>query len=301
MLNLIGDNSKELYNLKISKLNKVELTKIKEGEKISIVSDSMFKTMFQNEKRKKYSCKFLSYFIDVSYEDLLKNLHLEKNELDKNKEKEKGLRCDYVAKIDDVKINIELNNNSDVSVMERNIEYANRLYESKRGKYEYNQVIQFNINNFSFEGNEKIIDIYRMQNEEGLRLHNKIIIVQIYLPNLRKKCYDLGVGKLNELEKYLLVLIEPNIEYSKMIGKGIEIMEDYVDDARYASSDEGLLRSYDKEQAYKDECYKEGREFGFNEGKIEIAKEMLKDKVEIATIAKYTGLTIEEIHEISKN
>ena len=48
----------------------------------------MLKAMFQNENRIKYSAKFLSYFIDVEYEDILNNICLAKNELDKNKTKE---------------------------------------------------------------------------------------------------------------------------------------------------------------------------------------------------------------------
>ena len=42
----------------------------------------MLKAMFQNENRIKYSAKFLSYFIDVKYEDILNNICLAKNELD---------------------------------------------------------------------------------------------------------------------------------------------------------------------------------------------------------------------------
>ena len=63
----------------------------------------MLKAMFQNENRLKYSAKFLSYFIDLDYEVILKNIYLAKNELDKEKESSKGQRCDYVAVIDNTK------------------------------------------------------------------------------------------------------------------------------------------------------------------------------------------------------
>lgn len=69
------------------------------------------------------------------------------------------------------------------------MEYAHRLYSKsvvRGGKYEYNQVIQFNLNNFAFGGNEKIIDRYVLQNDEGVWLDDKLIFVQIYVPNLRK-------------------------------------------------------------------------------------------------------------------
>ncbi|MCI8545023.1 MAG: hypothetical protein HFH09_02195 [Bacilli bacterium] len=67
------------------------LEKITEKEKLSIFSDSMFKTMFANENRKKYACKLLSYILDTSYKELLKTLEFGKSELDKKKEKERIL------------------------------------------------------------------------------------------------------------------------------------------------------------------------------------------------------------------
>ena len=91
-------------------------------------------------------------------------------------------------------LNIEVNNNSSLEILERNIEYAYRLYSKKikRGEreYDYTQVIQFNLNNFSFKENDKIIDIYGVKNDSDLTLSDKIIFVQIYVPNLRKKLYN---------------------------------------------------------------------------------------------------------------
>ena len=40
-------NNKTIYDNKITKKYAVKLEKLKEGEKLSIVSDTMFKTMFQ--------------------------------------------------------------------------------------------------------------------------------------------------------------------------------------------------------------------------------------------------------------
>ena len=161
------------------------------NEKPSILSNTMFKTMFYNTKRIKYSAKLLSYYLDISYEELLNNIKLVKSELDKEYNDSKEERSDYVAEINNSKINIEINNNDSIETMERNMEYAFRLYGEKikigkKYKDNYNQVIQININNFSFIGNDKIVDIYSFQNEEGIVLNNKITIIQIYVPNLRK-------------------------------------------------------------------------------------------------------------------
>lgn len=89
-----------------------------------------------------------------------------KNEVNKNKKKDKGSRCDYVAKLGDMYINIEVNNNSSLAILQRNMQYVDGIFSRKRKEgsqdktEEYNYIIQVNINNFAFQGNEKIIDIY---------------------------------------------------------------------------------------------------------------------------------------------
>lgn len=263
----------------------------------------MFKTMFQNQNRLKYSCKFLSYYLDISYEELLNNIRLGKNEIDKKYENDKQERCDYIATINNTTINIEVNNNSDEKVMERNMEYAHRLYASKikrriDGELEYSQVIQFNLNNFSFEGNEKIIDIYYIQNDEGIKLNNKLIFIQIYIPNLRKKCYNVGRENLSEEEKCALVLVEPDMRVSQELGEGDEIMEEYVREAEEVTNEEFFGESYDKEWALKDEGKKEGFETGRKETQRDIALSMLTKGLSIDIISECTGLTLDEINKL---
>ena len=314
MLKLRNQKLTFLYDSKVRRGYRIELHKRKEGEKLSIVSDTMFKAMFQNEKRLMYSCYLLSCLLDISYEELQNNLELSKNELDKDKENEKGLRSDYAAKIHGTRINIEMNNNSDIDTMERNIEYASRLYSSgiARGKEsKYHQVIQINFNNFSFLENDKIIDIYTIQNDGGVVLSNKIIFINIYLPNLREKCYDEGIEELSELERYLMVLIETDVAYAKRVGKGIRIMEDYIKEAEEVVLKGDLLRSYDKELAYGDERFREGKEEGKEEGIIEgeksgkiqkereIIKTMLENKFSDEDIMKVTKCTKELLNDVN--
>lgn len=86
MLNLKNDKYELLYDKKVSKRYAVKTGKLEKGEKASILSDAMLKTMFQNENRLKYSCKFLSCYLDISYEKLLENIKLCKNEVDKKKQ-----------------------------------------------------------------------------------------------------------------------------------------------------------------------------------------------------------------------
>ena len=302
MVGIKGYKFKTLHDLELDNEYVLKLSRnIKKGQKISILSDTMLKAMFQNENRIKYSAKFLSYFIDVEYEDILNNICLAKNELDKNNENDKGERCDYVALLSDTSLNIEVNNNSSLEVLERNMEYAHRLYSKKirRGEenYQYTQVIQFNLNNFAFKGNDKIVDIYTVTNDDNIGLSNKLIFVQIYVPNLRKKWYTKGIKSLSEEEKYILALVEMDLDKLNDLG-GENIMDEYVKEAEEVSFEGGVGEAYDKEWALRDQGYREGMSQGKSKEKIEIAKNLLKNNVDISVIASSTGLTEDEVNSL---
>ena len=318
MIGIKGYKFKTLHDLELDNEYVLKLSRnIKKGQKISILSDTMLKAMFQNENRIKYSAKFLSYFIDVEYEDILNNICLAKNELDKNNENDKGERCDYVALLSDTSLNIEVNNNSSLEVLERNMEYAHRLYSKKikRGEenYQYTQVIQFNLNNFAFKGNDKIVDIYTVTNNDNIGLSNKLIFVQIYVPNLRKKWYTKGMKSLSEEEKYILALVEMDLDKLNDLG-GENIMDEYVKEAEEVSFEGGVGEAYDKEWALRDQGYRdglsqgkaegreEGKAEGISEGKnernIEIAKSLVRNKVDMSIIVDSTGLTEDEINAL---
>ena len=139
------------------------------------------------------------------------------------------------------------------------------------------------------------------------------ISIQIYVPNLRKKCYTDNIEDLSELERFILILVERSIELSKKLGKGNKIMENYINDAAMASGDEILLEAYDKEWALKDLGRRDGYKKGLDEGiilgieqgieknKIEIVKNMLDKNLDINLITEITGLSIEEITKIKNS
>ena len=297
-----------LYDKSVNMKYAVKLEKLKEGEKISIMSDSMFKAMLQNENRIKYSCKLISYYLDIEYEELLKVLQLGKNEFDKKIESEKGERGDYVANVNDSVINIEINCNNSVEVMERNMEYSHRLYSKKQRRgvnSNYTQVIQISINNFAFD-EETIHDYYFVQNKDGVILNNKLIFIHIYIPNLRRKWYTKGEESLTEVERFLLTLVEQNIEDAVKLGKGDPLMEEYIKESIETSYEEDLREAYDKEWAIKDQGIREGKEIGKEIGRKEgiiaekkqIVKNMLKKNFDMETIIEITGLSEQEIQDI---
>ena len=82
------------------------------------------------------------------------------------------------------------------------------------------------------------------------------------------------------------------MDLEKLKGLGDEeVMKAYIKEAETVSFEGNFGEAYDKEWALKDEGKREGIELS----KKEIAKNMLKDNVDINTIKKYTNLTEEEL------
>lgn len=311
MVGIKDDYYKALYkDFNVSTKNKVKLIKrdeLKEGEKLSIVSNTMFKAMFFNEKRLKYSAKLFSYLLDVDYDILIKNMRLSKNELDKDREIDRELRCDFVAEIDNTYLNLEMNNNANEDTMRRNRDYTFKLYSSSdtlnNKRYNYKQVISINLNNFKFEGLDESFYIETIGNKY-YRATNDIIIFQIFIPNIINKCYN--KEKLDNLESFIMALIEKDVDIAKKYALGDEIVKDYIKEATTTSFDNGFGESYDHEYADREQSYNDGYDVGIEEGmetgsrksKIEIAKSLLKNNIDINIIIDSTGITKEELNKL---
>ena len=94
---------------------------------------------------------------------------------------------------------------------------------------------------------------------------------------------------LSEEEKYILALVEMDLDKLNDLGGDI-VMDEYVKEAEKVSFEGGVGEAYDKEWALRDQ--------GRNERNIEIAKNLLKNKVDIDIIRDSTGLTKEELDKL---
>ena len=292
-----------LLDRQISSKGAYKLKERKKGDKIPIVSDTMFQTMINNEERKKYASYLIALSLNKSYDQVYESIIFVNNKMENEKEIEKRRTVDFVCKIDNEIIGIEMNNNDSKTMLERNISYAADLYKSKmlKGKvYEYQKVVQININNFTFEGNENTVETYSLKNESKEELTDKIKFIHIYLPNIRKKDYN----EINKLEQLLLVFNEDK-ETSKMIAKGDEIMEEYIEESIDASEDDEIIGLYDKELHLEklrlsdiEEAKEEGLKQGIEQSNIKIINNMLDKGLDIDTISRYIGISKEEIEKL---
>ena len=296
------------------------------GYKIPIISDTMFKTMINNTDRKQYASLLISIVLNKDYKEIYDNIEFIKGTLDKEREIEKGREVDFICKVDNEYVGIEMNNNFSKSSLERNISYCMDIYKSnlRRGEsYSFNHVLQININNFFFKGNDQGEEEYSLKNNKGELLTDKIKIFNIYLPLIRKKYYN--GEELSYLEKLMLVFNEEDNEKLSKVYEGESIMEEYVKDAKRASMEDDIVGLYDKElheeklriteleearekgieigtKRGMDSGIKQGMAAGIAQGKkesiLETAKNMLKKKLDINLIAECTGLSEEEINNL---
>ena len=286
------------------------------GYKIPIISDTMFKTMINNTDRKQYASLLISIVLNKDYKEIYDNIEFIKGTLDKEREREieKGREVDFICKLEDEYVGIEMNNNFSKSSLERNISYCMDIYKSnlRRGEsYSFNHVVQININNFFFKGSDQGEEEYSLKNNKGELLTDKIKIFNIYLPLIRKKYYN--GEELSDLEKLMLVFNEEDNEELSKVYEGESIMEEYVKDAKRASMEDDIVGLYDKElheeklritelEEAREKGIATGMAAGIAQGRkesiLETARNMLKDNLDIEMICKYTGLSEEEINNL---
>ena len=104
----------------------------------------------------------------------------------------------------------------------------------------------------------------------------------------------------------MLVLNEEDDNELSKLYEGEDIMEDYVRDAKDASISDDVVGLYDKElheellintELYNAE--RKGKESGIREGKLDVARNMLKENISIEVIVKVTGLSRKEIDSLN--
>ena len=285
---------------KTSKKNAYVKKEYTKGYKIPIISDVMFETMINNESRKKYAALIIASALKRNYKDICSTIEYVKNKLDKQSEIEKGREVDFICKLEDEYIGIEMNNNYRKELYERNISYAMDIYKSKeiRGsKYSFNKVVQINVNNFTFENNNKEVEEYALRNNEGEYLTEKIKIINIYLPIIRNKYYT--GDDLSELDKIMLIFNEEDNEELSKLYEGDEILMEYVKDAKVASINDDIVGLYDKE--LHEELLRNTELYNAEQkGKKETAKNMLQKGLNIDFICDCTKLTQKEVESLKE-
>ena len=270
---------------------------------LELTSDSVFKSFMLSENTKNYKARLIHLVTKLPEEDLKKALYTSEENPYKTS---KVMRNDIIARIDGHIINLEMNNTYYDTLSTRNSKYMHRLssVDLAVGEDYINsrKIIQINIDDFHNYKGDKFIYEFKMREKDTMEVENDLIVsYHIDLKYLEDRCYN-----DSEIEKLFRLFITEDIDSLR----GDPIMDEAIKELENLSIDPRIIGLYDAEQMAKkvenskireaeEKALSQGLTQGHQEKSIEIAKSMLKDKVDISKISLYTGLTIEEIKNIS--
>ena len=266
-------------------------------------------------------------FLETILERKIDSIDLSRNPILRREFKDEKLGVlDIIAKLDENEIcNIELQIVDKKNIIERILYYWSRLYSRQIKSGEDYKILQkaivILITDFKIEDLEELDYHSRwkiMEDKQGKKiiLTQKLEIDIIELPKI--------IGKEKEQDNlldWLYFLENPKSERVTEKMKENENLKEAVKKLDNLSEDEKMQRIADlRQKAIMDEkaIYEKGLEIGLEKGiqrgmekgiekgimegsqkeKIEIAKKMLKLKIDKETIAEATGLTEQEIEKI---
>ena len=227
----------------------------------------------------------------------------------------KGCHFDILAKTDNgTTINIEMQYRNNKNINDRIMYYSDRIFvdEYKSGDfYGTKKVISIWIfaENLTRRKNA-ISEIYpsfkgnKEDNWEVFTENQRIIILELNKYQTTNENFkDLLTNWVNFLQEPEYLENNPlklkNKELDKAIDK-LEKMSKNDQERYYIQSMEDYERDKASEKYWEGiEREKKGKEDGKKEKSIEIAKNMLKEGLDVNLISKLSGLTVEEINELN--
>ena len=290
-------------------------------DKIVPTNDYIFKKLFGEEKDKIILISFLNaLFKEYDFLPYIEDVSIKNSETTKSYDVEKQSRLDIKAKIDnETYIDIEMQNRSYFDLIDRGIYYCSKILaeETVKGRnYKYPKVVSVWVINDELDSDhphfkrknpievDQHITIPGAIDKDYILTSDKVTIVYIYLKKFKDGLYH------EEIENWLKFV--NNYENYNTYDAGISKAKEKLSKLRYDDETLTVIKSieekemdneaakYNSHQKGLEEGEKKGIEKGLKEGKIEIARNMLKDNVDINIISKYSGLSVEEITLLKK-
>ena len=293
-------------------VDSLEKEEIKRGknEVIPCIYERCFAYVYDQNKNN--LAHLLASILNVDVLKIKNNITKISDTNDLKNKNDKQRRMDFVYRIDNLSLDIELNLKPR-TIKERNINYLMSLHlrKFKKGnRYEDNyRTIQININNEMIDESDKVIEEYYFRKEDGKEYAKNIGFYVVNIPNIKKIWYNKEDEEF-EKYKYMLSFFETNVDMIRRIYEGDEVVMDIINKQEEFSRDneewETFRSENELEEEYqlgieyaKEEGKKEGIEKGIELGKLQgikkVVKSMLDKNMDIKDIVDITGLSEEEI------
>lgn len=266
--------------------------------------DRAFKEVFLKERNK----DLLKVLLESILKLKIKGIKLIPNELNEENLLVRRKTLDALIETDIGKIGIEVNSNNRPYVHLRNMAYICDLYASytlSGEKYtDKVDIIQINLS-YELGINHKKLSIYKIMDDEENLYVNNFKIYEINMDYYLKLWYDKNEKEIKENE--YLVMLGLDKEELEAFSKKIknEKVEKYMSEIKKLNGKTVFKRfiSYEQDKEFiKNSELSEAKDEGIKEGsydkQIEIAKNLLNENMDIKTISKVTGLSIENINKL---
>ena len=289
-------------------VDSLEKEEIKRGknEVIPCIYERCFAYVYDQNKNN--LAHLLASILNVDVLKIKNNITKISDTNDLKNKNDKQRRMDFVYRIDNLSLDIELNLKPR-PIKERNINYLMSLHlrKFKKGnRYEDNyRTIQININNEMIDESDKVIEEYYFRKEDGKEYAKNIGFYVVNIPNIKKIWYNKEDEEF-EKYKYMLSFFETNVDMIRRIYEGDEVVMDIINKQEEFSRDNEEWETFRSENELEEEyqlgieyAKEEGIEKGIELGKLQgikkIAKSMLDKNMDIKNIIDITGLSEEEI------
>ena len=295
------------------------MTNNKEKRFFKASSNLMFKAIFCDEKNKDLLKELIYLSLKNSINKDVKDFKMISPELSKNILSEKGKILDVLLESKDEIINIEMNASYYEGLNRRNASYIFSKYsEDTRVSELYTKMKTFIQINFTvgLSKDDELYKIYELTDRKTKDKYIDNLVILEYNINKALQLWEDG----NE-EYSFLALFEADEEQLNKMAKGSGFVDKVRGEIVRLNKDQRFsefLTAEEEEAKYKatikynarKEGLEEGREEGLEEGrilgqaegraeeKINIAKELLKDGMDVQKIAKITKLEVKQIEEL---
>ena len=280
-------------------------------KKPAVINDYIFKKIFSKKGNESILKDFLISVLDIPIQKVETRAEVS---LERQIEENKLGRLDILAKLDDSTIvNIEVQILNKYNFIDRTMYYwSGNYYNELRAGEDYKEVkkvIAINILDYEIFEEGPYHEIARIRRDfKNKILTDKMELHFIQIPKFLKE----NRGTKTKLEQWMQFISQKDEKEVELAMKENEEIKKANEEYEYLTGDEAERRlALLREEAIRDEktmlkgSREEGIEIGRKEGKkenkIEIAKNMLKERMDIRTISRLTNLTIEEIENLKEN
>ena len=270
-------------------------------------SDRTFKEVFL----KKNDSEPLQALLELILEIKIDYLEIKKTELLSGNVNIKDKRVDAVVYAGNKKIDIEINSQDKDYVKPRNTAYICNMYQSHTlvGELydEKTDIVLVNLT-WGLGSKESKKTKYMIMSEDGKQYVKNFIIYEINMDYFDKLWYSKNEEEIKK-NMYLIMLnldkkeleAMPKDKRDKIVDKyitNVTIVNDNPEFQKYMSEEEDKKKI---QNSLISEAKNEGISQGISEEKNNVAKNLISMNMPIEDISKATGLSLEEIKNISKN